>query len=255
MDAPPAPVALVGHITIDELKDARQGLRPVEILNGFGNRVLWTYCDRRQVLPNAEAVPKATLNPLVRRLTDALQAARGARVVKRTPAAANLWTELYEEIAKDDASGAIDALTARGEAQVLRLSLTYALLDGSHAIDTPHLESAWEVWRYCRWSAQHIWVGDGTGDPDLDRIAAVLEGGEQLTGRQLDAMFTGRSVPRLRARAIALGVAEEIRNEPTGKPGRPSIVLAAPMSRGRDKFDKPAWWASVWFTRKGGVSV
>lgn len=241
--APPAPVTLIGHITIDEVKDPRHGLRPVECLNGFGNRVLWVFVDRRRVVANLEPVPERTLGPLVRRLHSALVTARGVGVVVRTPEANDLWTELYGAMANDDGLGVVDALTARAEAQVLRLSLIYALMDGSPAVERSHLESAWEVWRYCRWSAQHIWVGRGTGDPDVDRIAAVLAGGDELTARELDRMFQGhRSTAELREKAIRLGVAVEV-SRPTG--GRPATVISA-ADKG-DKAGKGRWWLRTAF--------
>lgn len=99
---------------------------------------------------------------------------------------------------------------------MLRLSVDYALLDGADRIEQVHLESAWEMWRYCRWSAQHIWVGSGTGDPDVDRIAERLDAGDELDGRELDRMYSGnRSSRDLRESAIRLGVAVQ-REEPTG---------------------------------------
>jgi hypothetical protein len=237
-EAPPAPVSLIGHITAEELKDGRGGLRQVEIMNGLGNRVLWVWVERRKLLPSPNAVPEAVLAPLVKRLRDALEAARCAGVVVRSPEAEHRWAELYVRMEGDQGSGIVDALTARAAAQVLRLSLIYALLDGASKIERSHLESAFEVWRYCRWSAQHIWVGAGTGDPDVDRIAAVLAGGEELTARDLDRMFAGhRSTPELRAKAVALGVATEVRRE-TG--GRPSKVLTAAGEA--DKAHKAPWW-------------
>ena len=48
------------------------------------------------------------------------------------------------------------AATGRGEAQTLRLSLLYALLDGKPVIDAPHLQAAHAVWRYCKASARII---------------------------------------------------------------------------------------------------
>jgi len=238
-DAPAAPVSLIAHITMDELRDSRHGLRLVEIMNGFGNRILWTYVDRRSAIPDPQPVPEAELTPLTSRLHRALVSARSAGVIGRTPEAASLWADLYERMAADDGAGIVDALTARAEAQVLRLSLLYALIDGSRVIDVPHLEAAWEVWRYCRWSAQHLFVGAGTGDPDIDRIAAVLAAGEELSGTQLDRMFLGhRSIPDLRQRAIALGVAEEYAKE-TG--GRPATLLR--RAEKAEKAEKGwGWW-------------
>lgn len=261
-DAPAAPVSLVAHITMDELRDSRHGLRLVEIMNGFGNRIVWCYVDRRQLIDNPERIPESELTPLVQRLRAALEAARSggsvttsweaagdavrrtrSGVVARTPAASRLWSELYERMAGDDGAGVVDALTARAEAQLVRLSLIYALMDCSRFIEVPHLESAWEVWRYCRWSAQHIFVGSGTGDPDIDRIAAVLRAGDDISGRDLDRMFFGRrSAEELREKVVQLGLAEERQGETSTKGGRPATLLTAVGKPG--KPDKPIWWTT-----------
>jgi Protein of unknown function (DUF3987) len=243
--APPTPVSLVGHITADELKDRRNGLRPVEIMNGFGNRILWIYVDRRRIDPRGTSLPQASETALVRRLHDVLIAAREARnPVERSGAAEDLWADLYARMANDDGLGIIGQVTARAEAQVLRLSLIYALLDGVDVIGREHLEAAWEFWRYCRWSAQHIWVGSGTGDPDLDRIADVLSGGGRLSREALDRMFQGhRSTADLRERAVEAGIAAEVR-EPSG--GRDRVYLAAVDAV--DAVKGPRWWISTAFT-------
>lgn len=245
-DAPAAPVSLVGHITIDELRDARHGLRPVEIMNGFGNRVLWMFVDRRRLLPDLVPVPDQVVNALVRRIRAALGQARTTNVLQRSDPAAGLWRRLYEEVAADDGTGVVDALTARAEAQLLRLSLIYALIDGADEIDRPHLESAWELWRYCRWSAQFVWVGPGTGDGDVDRVAEILAGGDDLTARELDRMFSGhRSTRDIREAAVRLGVAEVVTRQ-TG--GRPSVVLTSPREEA-DKADKGRGWVRTRFMR------
>jgi Protein of unknown function (DUF3987) len=243
--APPTPVSLIGHITADELKDRQSGLRPVEIMNGFGNRVLWVYVDRRRIDAHLKPMPTDTLNALVRRLRASLDGARQARnPVERSGAAEELWDDLYGRVANDDGMGLVGTLTARAEAQLLRLSLIYALLDGTDVIQRSHLEAAWEFWRYCRWSAQHIWVGPGTGDPDLDRIADILDGGDRLDARALDRMFYGhRSGAEVRRKAITAGIAVEER-EKTG--GRDRIVLVAGKAEQAGKG--PLWWTSTAFS-------
>ena len=40
-------------------------------------------------------------------------------------------------------------MIARSEAQVIRLSLIYALLDSQDVITFPHLDAALAVWAYC----------------------------------------------------------------------------------------------------------
>lgn len=238
--APPAPVSLVGHVTIDELRDPRFGLRPVEVVNGFGNRILWIYVDRRRLVPRPERLAGDTANQVVRDLRDVVvQARRGPAVLAFSDAADRLWGDLYPRLSDDDAVGVLGAITARAEGQLVRLALIYALLDGSDVIDVPHIESAWEVWRYARWSAQFIFVGAGTGDADLDRIAAVLDGGDDLDMRDLDRMFFGhRSTAELRRRAVEFGIAREVRESTRG---RDRILL-----RFRDKAEEAAmsgrWW-------------
>jgi hypothetical protein len=244
--APPAPVVLVGNITIPELRDPRHGLRAVDTVNGFGNRLLWVYVDRRRVDPHLRPVPDSIINPLVRAIRDRLAAARqGPSIIERSREAEELWGDLYQRLAADDGAGMIDALTARGDAQLLRLSLLYAVEDAAPRVEPIHLQAAWECWRYARWSAQHIFVGQGTGDPDLDRIAAVLGAGEELSGRELDQMFAkNRSTADLRRKAIEAGIAEEV-DARDGRPGRPRKVL-----RGTDNTDKPpaaGWWTGSEF--------
>lgn len=252
-EAPAAPVALLAHITADELRDRRHGIRMNDVMNGFGNRVLWAYADRRKVLANPTSLEGSIRNELVGRLFFALDSARNAGELHRTDEARGLWSDLYGRLAADDPSGTIGAVTGRAEAQLTRLSLVYALLDGSSTIDSQHIEAAWEVWRYCRWSAQHIWVGSGTGDPDLDRIESVLAAGEELTARELDRMFLGhRSTAELREKAIEAGIAVEVKE---ATPGRPRTLLRAADKA--DKADKPLsrWWIEPTFTASSASSA
>jgi hypothetical protein len=67
----------------------------------------------------------------------------------------------------------LGALLARAEAQVLRLSLVYALADGETTIDLPHLYAALDVWRYAEESALAIF-GDAVGNPLADLILREL---------------------------------------------------------------------------------
>ena len=64
-------------------------------------------------------------------------------------------------------------MIARAEAQVIRLSLVYALLDGKDVIDTAHLKAAMAVWAYCDELATQIF-GDSIGDPVADDILVAL---------------------------------------------------------------------------------
>jgi hypothetical protein len=252
-EAPAAPVSMLAHITAEELRDGRHGLHLVEVMNGFGNRVLWVYVDRRRMIPDPEPVPEAVRNRLVARLRSSLVAARTAGVVRRSPEARELWDDLYKlRMYPDDPGGNVGALTARAEAQVLRLSLLYALIDGERTVEPRHLESAWELWRYCRWSAQHLWVGTGSGDPDVDRVLTILMAGDELTATALDRLFYGhKNVAEIREKVLATGVAEEI-SRTTG--GRDAKVLT--LAEEAEKAEKAgSWWTRPQFLRSGAADV
>jgi hypothetical protein len=64
-------------------------------------------------------------------------------------------------------------MTARAEAQVLRLSRLYALADVSDVVRLEHLQAALELWRYCFDSAKYLF-GDRLGHPVADEIMAAL---------------------------------------------------------------------------------
>ena len=119
---------------------------------------------------------------LTTQLLRAVERAREIDEVRRTPAADHLWAALYDLMADDDPPGLVGAVTSRAEAQTLRLSLLYALLDGSNVIEVDHLQAAWEVWQHCRASCAAIF-DNLSGDPVADKLLkAVRESaGEGLT--------------------------------------------------------------------------
>ena len=69
--------------------------------------------------------------------------------------------------------GLLGAITARAEAQVLRLSCIYALLDCSTKIKIEHHRAALALWNYCDRSARWIF-GTSTGDKNADKILLAL---------------------------------------------------------------------------------
>ena len=67
----------------------------------------------------------------------------------------------------------LGAICARAEAQVLRLSCLYALLDHTATIRRPHLEAALALWDYAEASAQYLF-GATLGDPVADELLRLL---------------------------------------------------------------------------------
>ena len=94
--------------------------------------------------------------------------------------------------------GLLGAITARAEAQVLRLSKLYALLDCSNMVEVDHLSAALALWAYCERSAGWVFES-GTGNKNADRILAALKaaGKKGLTKWQITANVFNRNVPKL----------------------------------------------------------
>jgi hypothetical protein len=164
-----AHVSIVGHITKDELK-AR--LTRTDMANGFANRFLFCLVKRSKLLPYGGHVDDVTMARLAEQFKQAVEFAKRVGRVRMTDAAAKAWGEAYAELSAER-PGLLGAVTARAEAQVIRLSLIFALLDSKDTIDTAHLGAAMGVWAYCDQSAYLIF-GDSLGDPVADEILSAL---------------------------------------------------------------------------------
>jgi hypothetical protein len=176
-----AHVSILGHITKDELL---RYLNDIEAGNGFANRFLFIWTKRGNILPEGGGEPD--YGNLVQRLRDALERAKAMAALERDSETKKAWGAIYEELSEGK-PGLFGVVTARAEAQVLRLSVLYAAIDGSDAIKLPHLNAALAVWEYAESSAKHIF-GDATGDPIADRILQALQLGE-LTRTQVNNVF------------------------------------------------------------------
>jgi hypothetical protein len=168
-----AHISIIGHITKDELK-AR--LTRTDMANGFANRILFCLVRRSKELPYGGHVDDVTLARLAEQFKHAVEFAKRVGRVKMTDAAARAWAEAYGELSAER-PGLLGAVTARAEAQVIRLALIFALLDGKDLIDVlidvTHLNAAMAVWAYCDQSAYLIF-GDSLGDAVADDILSGL---------------------------------------------------------------------------------
>ena len=181
-----AHISIIGHITVEEL---RRALAEVDGFNGFANRFLWVAVRRSKLLPDGGR--DLDLSPYADRLRRIIEAARSVERMHRDPAAAALWRQVYGELADDDASGLLAAVTSRAEAQVLRISMIYALLDddarairstASGTIREEHLRAALALWRYCRHSAKLIFR-NASGDPLVDKVLETIRQHPEGIGR------------------------------------------------------------------------
>ena len=160
-----AHISIIAHITKQELL---RYMDSTEYGNGFGNRFLWVYVKRSKVLPEGGDIQAVDFSELNRHLKQAIHFARTKGKLERDPDAKKLWGETYEELSEGK-PGQLGAMIARAEAQVLRLSGIYALLDCSDWIREEHLKAALALWNYCEHSARFIF-GDAIGDPIADEL-------------------------------------------------------------------------------------
>lgn len=220
-----AHVSILAHITVDEL---RRRMCETDGANGFANRFLVACACRARLLPAGGALDHDSTTTLGRRIATALDQARRIGLVRRSGVAETRWAYLYRRMAEAP-GGLAGAVTARAEAQCLRLSVLYALLDGSGVVDIEHLEAAWALWQYCEESAVFVF-GDRLGDDVADRLLEALRdaGPAGLDGTAQRDLFgrnlPGRRLALARAELEQLGLARS-RTEGTG--GRPRVITYA----------------------------
>ncbi len=221
-----AHISIIGHITEEEL---RLRLNGTETANGFANRFLFVRVRRSKLLPSGGTLTDDDLGLLGRICRESLEKASTLGRIGRSTEAEDLWGQLYLRMADEASGGMLGAITARAEAQVLRLSLVYALTEASQKIEVPHLEAAWGLWRYAAESARLIF-GSSLGNRELDRLlAAIREAGKDgLDGTQQRDVF-GRHVSgeRLESYRRELERRGLIITEEISTSGRPRLVSRA----------------------------
>ena len=164
-----AHITVVAHITVPEL---HRQLTETEAANGFANRFLFFEVGRAQRLPHGGTLDDSDVAALGFRVGQALSEARKIGKLRRSAEADRLWETAYYAV-DDNVPGMLGAVLARTEAQLLRLSMVYALLDGSPIIKAEHLRAAAAVWDYTAISAGRIF-GHLSGDPIADELLAAL---------------------------------------------------------------------------------
>lgn len=231
-----AHISLVAHITPAEL---RARLDNTEAANGFLNRFLIVCARRSKLLPDGGTLTDADLQPLADRLTAVLMVGEGICQMTRSPAAREVWHEMYPQLTAGR-PGLLGAVLSRAEAHVLRLSMIYALLDGVALIEPAHLLAARAIWDYCAASAEYVF-GDALGDPVGDAVLSALRAADEdgLTRAEIYDLL-GRHARRERigqvlAQLEGLGLAT-FRREPTE--GRPREVWQATRCSASDRREK-----------------
>ncbi len=211
--------SLLGHITAEEL--ARL-LTEMDAANGLANRFLWCCARRSRLLPEGGDMPQ--LGRLQTAVSAALQCAEMVGRVPRSHQAAAIWRAEYPRLTADR-PGLYGLVTSRAEAQVLRLSLVYALLDRSGTVEEEHLRAALALWDYCDRSVAYIF-GEDLGNKKADELLYALKaaGEAGLGAREIDRVFKGHATAREIAEALGAlrdaGLAEMKETATAGRPAK-----------------------------------
>jgi Protein of unknown function (DUF3987) len=179
-----AHVSLIGHITEEEV---RRYLTETERANGFANRFLWLLVRRSKALPDRTPVPDAVLAPFLDTLRQVVVFSETVGELSRDAEARTLWREVYPTLSEGE-PGMVGAILNRAEAQVLRLSTLYAVLDRSAAIGVAHLRAALALWDYAERSARRIF-GRRLGVPLADVLLEALRARGPLTATAISGLF------------------------------------------------------------------
>jgi Bifunctional DNA primase/polymerase, N-terminal/Protein of unknown function (DUF3987)/Primase C terminal 1 (PriCT-1) len=224
-----AHVSIIGNITGPELL---RTLDSTEMANGFANRILWLCVRRSKLLPEGGRmdVDMSTLNE---RLKQAIDYAKAVGEMHRDDQARGLWREVYPTLSEGK-PGLLGAITARAEAQVMRLASIYALLDRSNTIRVEHLRAALALWQYAEASVRYIFgdrVGDTLADTILDLVRSAGKDGVTRTALS-NALSRNQPADKIHASVRLLtdaGLIDQVPEKDTG--GAPKITYFARLSR------------------------
>lgn len=168
-------VSILANITQDELRSRMEG---EHASNGFANRFLFLQVQRAKLLANPPVPPESQTKTLAQELRNAIAFAQKAGEMRRDSKADELWESTYPllESLGEGEGKLVPALLARASAQVLRLSMIYALLDQSAIIRVEHLRAALALYQSVESSVRAIFGEADVGDL-VDRARKQLQHG------------------------------------------------------------------------------
>ena len=179
-----AHVSILSHITNAELLTC---LSESDAVNGFANRILWV-CTRRQgSVPFPGRLSLAARTEIMEILREMLAVATRTSEMRLDNEAKKIFERAYPVLTQDR-SGLFGSATSRAEAQVLRISMVLALVDGSPVIRHEDMIRALDVWRYAEESAFFIF-GDREPDQRANKIIDFLRSGSRSQTEIINGLF------------------------------------------------------------------
>jgi len=210
-------IGIVSHVTQGELL---RNLTTTETVNGFGNRFVWFLVRRSKELPFPSSPAESDLSALAREVRKVLPTSRACGELALSPSARELWVQTYHDLSADR-PGMAGALLGRAEAQVMRISGIYAVLDGHSTIDLVHLKAALALWQHAEASTRMIF-GDSLGDPVADAMIKAIRASGEMTDSELSDLFKrhkpAAELERAKGVLMQAGLAHAVTIETDGRP-------------------------------------
>jgi hypothetical protein len=183
---------MIGQITPEELG---RKLHEVELFNGFANRFLWILTRRQHSRPNPPAYTDEAAAKHARLWSEAIAKGRAIGEITRDEHAAAVWEQVYESLrtgevdGKSSRSGMALEVCARAHVHVLRTSLIFTAVDGSHVMRAEHQEAALAIWDYAEACAMYLF-GHVSGDPIAEVIYDALCQCGPLNRTEISRLFS-----------------------------------------------------------------
>lgn len=178
---------------------------------------------------------------LAERTKAIIQSARNVGRVEFASEARPEWSRIYPKLS-EGRPGLLGAITARSEAQTVRLATLYSLLDQSAEIRPEHLRAGLAAWHYCENSARFIFgesLGDQTSDEILNLLRATEEG---MTRNDLTDHFKRNKrsgeIGGALAALQALGLARVERRHTSGRAAEVWKAAVVEDRRGHERNEK-----------------
>jgi len=180
-------ISIIAHITQEELITL---FKTNDFTNGFGNRFLFYNSRRSKYLPFTKEISPEIFSKYGYAFRDKIADLRNNSKFKleMSPSASTLWLEIYNDLSRDR-YGQVGAILSRAEAQVTRIALIYAIMEGACWIDLPHLEAALAVWDYVEQSSARIFSSVTKGITNENKIIRVLTDNKTISRSEVYSLL------------------------------------------------------------------
>lgn len=211
-------ISIIGSITSDELLSL---MDKASMHNGFANRFLFGFVERTKILPHGGNQIDLSLH--INSLSKKIQGIHGQMVF--TPEAYDYWKEIYP-ILTEDQSGLIGSLSSRAEAHTLRISMIYAIMDGTLNIKLEHLKAGYAVVNYSLESLKIIFQQKANNTSVGPRILSIINSNDGIKQSEILKSLGGHTTAEVVQNALHHLESEQLvfRKIESSNGGRNAIV-------------------------------